>query len=867
SQPTRTIAAGNDEISIVPVGAVLVNQGEHDAVLPIAQSVGGPPKMALVLVASAPLMDPGNVGPVEEDPLSDPLAGGANRQAVAATIQFKVYGNDLPPWILGPKRSAYVINYDTIRRNPSFNSDSLSLQISLESTAESVKLSLISMPDFVRVGGETAAIFQGPLDAIGELLKDADALAYYTALAQEIGGDLTNAKLGYGRLADSKNAELARFARRGLRMMAYHNRPYKLSGNLVEHLRMGYFTQFCGFYGPAFAEFEDARIINSTHADSQYRAGESLERIGGDTLDVVQYMGRAGENAAYPNPTIWNAVVAIIKSRGGKTLSKDELITVKDQFILLDRILWAVSHGAFRLGISFYEIEKEETDTLTRHLDRVTGPPDSFVQKRGWYDIVFCVRPRIEGEDRNLAEVGWTDVGPNGAAIASFYHDAPFTSHMKSMYALLYASAKSTGSARGWPDPNAATLCGFQPARFASSALRSALRYCVFPGDFDRLGAMDVPVEATYLKLWSVEGPVTAASQNESPELDSNWSANGPQKSTALVSNDDFIDLAGRFPNAGAARVRATSWIFCPTSQTVWIRMGRNDRASLWLNGRRVIAAPSIAGAKFEGQNLVDTVSTRETLQSGWNEVQVIAASRPTEKNKGWGFSVRILSADKVPVPGLACVHEKPKERLASRYEAPKAGPYYQWSKVQRDPRRLLPCLTDVDLQKISGISDLRLQATYSSNSSFVALVSAASKPSARYRAPADWSGNDARDVRLNNMMDWSREAFAAIRFGSANDARDLLLVRPDAMEAATYILKESESASTIFKGKSAADRLLGWIDAGPLGMVFVLDVRLADGDAWPLEEEDILSPFGKFVPNGPDEFREGPPWSESPPA
>ncbi|HWL92365.1 MAG TPA: hypothetical protein VNT79_02430, partial [Phycisphaerae bacterium] len=574
---------------------------------------------------------------------------------------------------------------------------------------------------------------------------------------------------------------------------------------------------------------------------------------------TVHYFNRSVESLPYQNPTIWSALVVIVKSRGAKTLTPDQLIVIKDQFIILDRILWAASHGAFRLNVSFFEIEKEEAQTMTRHLGRVTGPPDDLIEKRGWYDVVFCVRPRIEGEDRDALETGWSDVGPNGAALATFFSDASFSTYLRAIYQHIFNAADARGETLGWPNSAGALHCGFQPARFAGSAYRSALRYHLSPGEIAGLAIADEPVELSYLKLWRLEGPVTPVDGEPESRLDDRWPESASAASKNMVSESNFIDLAAHFENAGPAKVRATSSVFCPERRDVWVRLGRNDRASLWINGRGAIATKSIAGTKFEGRNLVDTVFTRATLEAGWNEFQLIVASRPSEKNKGWGFSVAITTPGKSAVPGLACTYETPGERLAPRYVAPAIGRHYSWKSVQADFHNLLPRLGDTELAQITSVADARLHRGEIREAPFIAVESASRKEGGAYRSPSTFDESGHHDLVLNNVLDWSREAVAAFRGGEAGRGRDLLFVRGEAIEAATSILKEHESAKGTFEGKTAADRLLGWIDFAPYGTVFVLDVRLPD--EWPADEEEIFTPYGKFVPNWPDEFLEGPPY------
>ncbi len=856
---SSAVASGSADNSVIPVGTFAVEQNWADVSYPLAQGLDGPLPMALVLVAAQGYVEHEPTGPDYAHDEADPFAPPKENPQVPGTIKLKLDGRDLPDWDLQPRQTAYVIGWNTIRSARSFKSGHLSLRIAMKSECLALRMSILAMPDFTRIAGEQGAAAEGPLSAFAGALTSAPARTYFDGLAAEIAGDLPAAKDRYAGLANAPDAEIARFARRGLRMIDYHDRPHKLSGNIVEHLRWGYYLQFGGYYAPAFKAFDEVRIIESSQVEAQFRGGETLERIGGDTLSTVHYFNRTGEATPYENPSIWQALVVIVKSRGAKMLSDEEIINIKDSFIVLDRVLWAASRGAFRLGISFHEIEKEDADTMTRHLGRVTGPPDDLIRKRGWYDTVFCVRPRLEGEERASVEIGWTDVGPNGAALASFFHDSPFSAYMRAIYSQIYAAADSIGATQGWPDPRGALAAGFQPSRFESSALRAALRYHVSPADLSRLAAADEPVDLTYLKLWKLEGPIPFPSSGDTRRIESDWPARdtGVRK---IVAEDDFIDLAERFVEAGAVKIRATTWVFSPQREDVWIRLGRNDMALMQLNGRTIISAPSLAGGKFEGRNLVDTAFTRATLEEGWNEMQLVVASRPSEKNKGWGYSVSITTLAKQPVAGLACTFDRPTERLAPRAAMPQAGDHYEWSAVKGDFHTLLPRLSDADLQRITGISDLVIRTSPARVSPFVAIESPSRKPDATYRLPSDWTAGRERDVALNNVLDWSREMVAAIRYRGGAAPRELLLVRAEALENVMFTLKEPPDAKASFEGRKPSERLLGWIDFAPYGTVFVLDAVLGDNGGWPVDEEDILTPYGPFVPNWPEQFLEGPP-------
>lgn len=837
-------AAGGPETLVMPLGGFAVQKDWLFYNWNLADSVDGPVESAYVMIAAQP--EVATRPPVQFEDERNPFEPPDPMKRLPGTIKIKLGDKELPSWALEPKATAYFINWQAVRANPDYKSGHLTLQMSLESEAPNVVVTMVSFAELARLGSPELNSYVGPLeDAIGKI-ADAAIRQYVSALAKEFEGDIAGAKAGYASLAASTNVQLARLARRGLRKIEYIERPHKLSGNIMEHNRWGLYLQFAGLFAQAFGEFEEVRIIDSQQADSQFRAGECRERIGGDTLDVIHYFNRAGEASGAPESMTWNVLVVYAKSRGGRTLSEDEIILLKDSFVLLERNLWAASHGVVRLGASFYEIESESAESITKHLGRVVGPPDDLIAERGWYDSVIYIRPRIQGEDNNALEWGGNDVGPNGSAIASFFHDAPFSIYLKALYAHIRAAASTAGASNGWPSPSGAAESGFQPPRFLTSGLRAAMRYHISLADFQRIGGCDEKVDGSFLQLWKVV----------------QMEKSGAAEPKAIVVDGDFVDLKKIYPGSNDSVIRATSWVYVPARQTVGIRLGRNDHAALSVNGRTVIVAPGIAGSKFEGRNLVDTAFTRETLEAGWNEFQVDLASHFSDKNSGFGFSVSVTTTGNELVPGLACINQAPGDKLAPRWNAPKPGEYYEWAKVSSDFHRLLPRIGDPELQTILGTKDVKIRVE-NGPAPFVAIESASRKAGEGYRAPSGM--NDAGDVTLNNILDLSRENVAAFRYGEEKSSRDLLIVRPEALDAVLLLLKEKDADRAALKDKPASQRLLGWVDAGDLGTLFVLDARLADGGPWPADEEDILSPFGPFVPNWPDEFREGPPLPDAP--
>lgn len=82
---------------------------------------------------------------------------------------------------------------------------------------------------------------------------------------------------------------------------------------------------------------------------------------------------------------------------------------------------------------------------------------------------------------------------------------------------------------------------------------------------------------------------------------------------------------------------------------------------------------------------------------------------------------------------------------------------------------------------------------------------------------------------------------------------RTLLLVRPPAVEAILFCLKEADGANEAFGGRELPDRVLGRVVVPADGYnreLIAFDLRLGDAATWPRDEEDLLTPFGPFIPN-----------------
>lgn len=844
-------AAGHPEITVIPVGQLALKRGEQEVIHRLPRGVAGPLPQPLVLIAAQPRVSPDK----DEDKTGDKASA---PKATPATLRITVGDKQLPDWVLDSAATAYVINLDTVRTNPRYAVGAIAMKITLLGEAPSASVSVLGMPDPMLLDSGSRTALNGPLSHFAEQAKDPNVKAYFTALMKDVAGRRREAKAAYETLAKNAGGRVARFARRSLRMLSYQLRKRKLSGNFMEHYRWGLYLQFCGLFDAAFREFEECRILDSAGGEGDFRAGQCLDRIGGRLDQYIHYMARAGESSGEKHPIPWYTLVVIVKGRDKRLLSQAEIDRIKDRWLFMDRMLFGATRGVVRLVTSFYEVEAEPSRTATPGHSHLEWPDDDMIETRGWYDSVICVRPRLKNEDRTLVEIGGADVGPNGAALAAVFHDAGWTQYLKAIYGHLRWAAEVSEAGPGLPSVDDLLDCGLQPAPNEGYVLRAALRDHFARQTLRGLQVAKVPTPGSYLQLWKIEGPypVKATGNQRRPGrhvLDP-IPAGPPPQTLHVVSNTDFIDLAKLMPFAGWVRTRATSWVYVPQDQPVRMWLGQNDGIAVWLNGRCVHAGRHYATGKFADRNLVDTISTIVNFKAGWNTLQVVAESWPKPQNKRYGFSVGLTTLAGKPIPALACVYEPPTEGLAAVDAPPEPGRHYDWSKVKPDFLHRLPRLTATELQTITGVKGLAITADLKLPNGAWAVTAPDLPVSNTYRPwSGSWNAAKDRDVVLNNLMDWAREACAAFGYQGSDGRHDLLFLKPEAIEAFLTLLHEPKEAQTLFEGRPPSNRVLGYVVV-PAGRstrtLLVLDTLLGDDARWPTDEEDILVPLGPYVPN-----------------
>lgn len=842
----NVMAGGNPEISVTILGRGVLERGKKDDSFRLPVGPNGPLKQAMVLLASQPLMPEGETGPIAPE-----IAAEGRMVPVPATIRFTIGGNDLPPWTLFKFPTAYIINYETLKNNPQFKEGRLTISIDTETNAESVEVEVFGMPDPFLLN-ET---LNGPMSAFYDATTGSTQ-AYFKALAHEMGGEKATARAAYREIAKSSDERVARFARRGLRMLSYDIRPHKLSGNFREHYRWGLFMQQCGFPGPAQKEFNECRIIYPQHSDAQFRAAETLDQIGGSSFQVLDYVERSGEAIGERSPAGWSVLIVVERIRNGRELSAPEVFEFKANWLLAQFMIWSASGAQLAPIAASWEVRELPEDAHCTYADGIVAPCESIVGERGWFDSVIYVRPRGKDDDGPAVRTLPPDQGPKGAALATLYHDASWIDCLKAWYSH-YAWACETGEiSPAGVLGNDASDCGFQPGPQMGYAIRSALRYFMNPLMHRRAKISDLDVPGSYQRVWQIEGPFSVKSDAQGGEPARHVLDELPAQSEnarQIISETDFIDLKKILSPAGPSLARARCWVYSPSAESARMWLGQNDGMAVWINGRLVHKGLYYSSHKFEDRNLTDTVAAWAPLEAGWNEVVAVIESWPSPRDKGWGFSMRFCDEHNQPIEGMAYLNYKPEKDLALAYRPLDAGGHFGWREVcdQFDVR--LPVLGQVEMNRIAGGSEIRIDGK-AGERGHVAVSMNGREASNTYRLSA-WRDGQDRDVRLNNVIDWDRESVAVLRYKKDGRDRDLLFVRPEALVAYMTLLKEPPEAAELFGSRPLDQRLLGYVVVpagnGATRVLFVLDCYLGDESTWPIDEEDLLVPIPPdYVPN-----------------
>lgn len=841
----RSSAAPRADSAPLPLGTARLNKGSQQVTYRLPADMHGPLDQGILIWGinpRRPVPPPKNAAEIVNPP---------NPGRAPCELTININGKDLPKWTLADKMTGYLLHPTLLRNNnPQFANGTIAMTLTLDGEPDTADFHVTSLPEL----GLFHADFSGPLNDLPAACNDPDIKQYVEALAQEVGTDYAAAAARYKTLTSSKNETVARFARRGRRLLKYHMRPYKISGNFGEHVRWGLFAQQCGFHGIGKMEFDECRILLPDDIGAQIHAAEMSEHVGMPFLDVQDYLMRAingaltryremraaGDDTSLFESTEWNVLVVILRNReymnnqGGapvkavRSLKQGEITQIKNLLILACRMIQGATEGRLAIVPTTFEIDDESQFPYVNYADAV-GPASAIVEERGWFDGVISIRPRIpEEQDRKPVTVGG-DVGPKGAGLSDLFEDADIHALTHALYNQLAFAAARNEAGPGLPTGDALLSAGHQPVPNIGYACRAALRYYLTPTMIRQLRTSLLTRREDYVRFWSVRA--------------------GDKPAAVVESPTPFVDLSRWLPGAGQVRATAECWVFSPDDQNVMLAIGQAPRVAAKVNGLVVREGRYAAPDAPASNGGLDTVLASAALKRGWNHVELAADAA---KQGRWGFSLTLRNPHGRQLKGLAFVAQRPAEGVVTPAELPHVGTHYNWGEVYLDYTNQLPVLDAAGLRKLTGVADLTLTGKVDGASGCFAVETASPPKSAAFRvAPASWAATD-KDETLNNVLDWNREACAAFRYTKDGKARDLLFLKPEAIQAYLTLLEESPDAGAVFGQTVAAERILGYclVPAGSIKRaLLVVDTLLGDQKGWPVDEEDLLEPWPYPVP------------------
>jgi len=253
----------------------------------------------------------------------------------------------------------------------------------------------------------------------------------------------------------------------------------------------------------------------------------------------------------------------------------------------------------------------------------------------------------------------------------------------------------------------------------------------------------------------------------------------------------------------------AFTYVFAPRDLRAQMALGASRRTFVTLNGELV--------CKHVGRGLPTLPHVFPIyLKRGWNRL-LLRAEDIAQKSVFW---VKIHRPDGRPVEGLRYANERPRsdivpdQRTQPRFTASRHR-LYRWADVAEDPYTLMPRLTATDLAALTGYEGLMLAG--GNNFLFVDLKGAPAPPG--YTPLAAYAGGEHE---VNNALTWDFEPAAVVRYPLGRGTRDLLFVKPDALEA----IFQTDLIQTAPNARHPRDGLLGWVLEGGR-LCVVADCRL----------------------------------------
>lgn len=205
----------------------------------------------------------------------------------------------------------------------------------------------------------------------------------------------------------------------------------------------------------------------------------------------------------------------------------------------------------------------------------------------------------------------------------------------------------------------AGPISGAEPET-AESAINKVLAVTEAPDTAAQARAVlkQIRSGAGFITAWQMSGPYWMNGKDYSqlfdvvfpPEVNdgnqADWRILPVNPNAAQSGEMDLLQALG-----GEQRVAyGRTWLFSPHDEAATLELGSDDGIKVWLNGR-LVHSNNTQRAVVPASDVV-----RVTLNTGWNPMMV----KVTQNNLGWGFCVRCVGADGMPLPGLeASIHPK----------------------------------------------------------------------------------------------------------------------------------------------------------------------------------------------------------------
>ncbi len=834
-----SLAASHRDWTVVPLGTIALAPGTQEVRLARPFDRHGLIEAPIVLVA---------------------FFDTARQQQTPIEVEFSNPRQTLPTWKITEPGQMYVIGLAAQMRAAGGGNAVLPLRIELRGAAGELALMASGAPDLALAGDDAL----GPLEQIAEQMPPGAEREYIRATLRSSGADLPGAQRELRRLAGTGDTRVARAARAALRRIEFARSEPAAALDAPTHLRLALYAQQCGLFRSARLHFEASLAADAAQPEAWLRLGEVMDRCG-DPIDEVAGMFERAGYVGRAEPNSWNVVVVTVLDSPSVAAAESApdpdapaepprqspdaaaLDRVAREWSRFEKMIFGVSRGRLELNTRFVRIRDAETagfqrislspadGRATSRPSELLAPPPDLVGPPGSTDWLVVFRSGGSG----LA------FDPLHGINAAAFNDLPADADWQH---LLLAFARVISSTAGQAELHAelarlpdGLLYGHEPLASDAAAIRAALSYAVAPAAFAQLKLASSDTQSGFVRNWYVDEPrpgAAAASEHDRPLAELVAPARLDHSARFVAAARPALSLAelsGGQSLAPRSLIRATTYVLSPRRQTLRLWLGYDGRLAVWLNDELVLSGAAAMPLRPGGRPRENMLCRPVTLQRGWNRLD-IALERPAAPAPGdFGLAVRLADLAERGNIGLRMIGPASDvPRFATRDPLrPEPGRWYSWRDVRDDWPASLPRLSEQSLRDYA-----QFPASFT-----IAADRAAAAPVIRLDRSADTTRTGAR-VRLDALLDWSREFLAVAEMTKNGRRRHLLLVRPDAIDAVLTCLKEADAARDLFAGRRVSDRLLGVVQIGsaaaPLRLIAV-EALLPDVLPW--DEEDLLSP------------------------